>query len=56
MEVGGGFGFQSILLHELAHLFDLKVLKYTILDLEPVCNLQNTFITECKKFTNIKIS
>jgi len=54
VEIGGGFGFQAILLYEFAHLFDLKVLKYTIIDLEAVCNLQNIFINECKKFTNIK--
>lgn len=54
VEIGGGFGFQAILLYELAHLFDLKVLKYTILDLGPVCNLQNIFITECQKFSDKK--
>jgi len=53
VEIGGGFGFQGILLYEFAHLFDLKVSNYTIVDLKSVCNLQNTFINECKKFTNI---
>ena len=52
VEVGGGFGFQSILLYELAYLFDLKVSKYTILDLKPVCNLQNTFINRCRNISN----
>ena len=52
VEIGGGFGFQSILLYELAYLFNIKVTKYTIVDLKYVCNLQNTFIKQCNKVNN----
>lgn len=48
VEIGGGFGFQPILLYKLSNLFDIKINKYTIIDLKEVCNLQNTFIDKCK--------
>ena len=49
IEIGGGFGFQSILLKEMINIFDLKLNKYTIIDLKSVCNLQNIFINKCKE-------
>lgn len=54
VEIGGGYGFQAIILYELASLFDLEVEKYTVVDLKDVCNLQNTFVKECNKINNEK--
>ena len=49
VEIGGGYGFQAIMLYELASLFELEVKKYTVIDLKEVCNLQNIFVNECNK-------
>lgn len=51
-EVGGGYGFQAVLLTEMAKLFDIKVNKYTIIDLPGISNMQNLFIKESSKRLN----
>lgn len=48
VEVGGGYGCQSVLLKELCYLFNISIYNYTILDLEEVNNLQKHYI----KLTN----
>jgi len=53
IEIGGGFGFQAVLMYELSNLFNIEVEKYTILDLKSVCNLQTNFIKQCNKINNI---
>ena len=49
IEIGGGFAFQPILLYKFSNLFDIKINRYTIIDLKEVCNLQNTFIKKCNE-------
>lgn len=51
-EVGGGYGFQAVLLTEMAKLFDIKVNKYTIVDLPGISNMQNLFIKESSNRLN----
>jgi len=46
VEIGGGFGCQSVLFCYFAKFFNIKVKSYTIVDLEEVCNLQNHYIKE----------
>lgn len=54
VEIGGGYGFQSVLLYELSDLFKIKIDKYTIIDLPETNNLQKHFIKEVYKFTENK--
>ncbi len=53
VEIGGGYGCQSILLYELSKLFDLTIDKYIILDLLEVNNLQKKYINKISEITNI---
>jgi hypothetical protein len=52
VEVGGGYGAQSIFLFEICHLFDIVIDSYDILDLQEVNNLQNNYIKVCQITTN----
>lgn len=45
-EVGGGYGFQAVLLVDLAKIFDIKIDKYTIIDLPEINNIQNLYLQE----------
>jgi len=54
VEVGGGYGAQSVFLFELSHLFDITIDKYEILDLYEVNNLQKHYIDLCQVNSNIK--
>lgn len=54
VEVGGGYGAQSVFLFELCNLFDITIDKYEILDLYEVNNLQKHYINICEATTNNK--
>ena len=54
VEVGGGYGAQSVFLFELSHLFDITIDKYEILDLLEVNNLQKHYINLCEATTRSK--
>jgi hypothetical protein len=49
-EVGGGYGFQCILLFELAKLFSINVDSYTIIDLNEANNMQYQYISKCRNY------
>lgn len=53
VEIGGVYGCQCKIIYELAPLFGIDIIKYTILDFE-YCNLlQRKFVSvECKKITD----
>lgn len=44
VEVGGGYGFQSVLLYEISKLFGISIDAYQILDLPEVNHLQRCFL------------
>lgn len=44
VEVGGGYGFQSVLLYEFSKLFEISIDNYQILDLLEVNHLQRSFL------------
>ncbi len=52
VEIGGGYGFQCVLLFELAQIFNIHINKYTILDLSEVNNLQKYFVKKCASVVN----
>ena len=52
VEVGGGYGAQSIFLFEICDLFNIVIDSYDILDLKEVNNLQDNYIKVCKTITN----
>jgi len=54
VEVGGGYGAQSIFLFEFCNLFDITINKYKIIDLKEVNNLQKHYINLCEETTNNK--
>jgi hypothetical protein len=51
VEVGGGYGFQAVLLYELARYFSININSYTIVDLPEANNMQNQYIKACQ--TNV---
>jgi hypothetical protein len=54
VEVGGGYGFQSVLLYEFAKYFSITITSYTIVDLPEANNMQNQFIKACQTNINYK--
>jgi hypothetical protein len=49
-EVGGGYGFQSILLFEFAKLFSLEIDAYKIVDLPEANNMQKQYVKACESY------
>lgn len=54
VEVGGGYGFQSVLLYEFAKYFSINIESYTIVDLPEANNMQNQYIKACQTNHNCK--
>lgn len=48
IEVGGGYGFQAVLLCEFAKFFSINIRSYTIVDLPEATNMQNQYIKACQ--------
>jgi hypothetical protein len=56
IEVGGGYGFQSILLCLFSHLFNIQIKSYNIVDLPEANNLQNQYLLACQtSFERIRV-
>lgn len=47
IEIGGGYGFQSILLYEFAPFFDISFRSYVIVDLPETNHLQSLYLSAC---------
>jgi hypothetical protein len=54
VEIGGGYGFQSVLFYHFCDLFNIKIDKYTIIDLPETNNLQKHFVKEACKYSENK--
>lgn len=54
VEVGGGYGFQAILLCEFAKYFSINIRSYVIVDLPEANNMQNQYIKACQMNTPCK--
>lgn len=55
VEVGGGYGGQCKVLHDMAYLFDLTISSYLIFDYDIVCNLQKKYLAR-HNLNNINFS
>jgi len=44
IEIGGGYGGLCYYLHNLAHLFDIKIKSYIMFDIPSVCALQKEYL------------
>lgn len=55
IEIGGGYGFQSVLICAFARLYEMTVEHYTILDLLEIVNLQKHFIGICEQHIRAKL-
>jgi hypothetical protein len=56
IEVGGGYGFQAILIYEFSKIFSINVNSYTIVDLYEANNMQNQYVLACKEYISNKIN
>ena len=55
-EVGGGYGFQSVILLEIAKIFDINVTNYTIVDLPEINNIQKLYVQETSNVLNFNFN